>query len=95
MTDPYKPMSVERTATFEFNLKEHDLFILSGFLVRASQHLCAHLDASTGSQEWRKQVYREVFDDTTRTNHEGTGSAEEAAMLKANKMFAELLGVKN
>ncbi len=95
MTDPDKPMKLTGVTSIKFNFDDFDQRMLGTALIRTIQHLSAHLDAANGGQDWRKAVYKEIFEDVTIHSQEGTGSKPEADLLRACGLVSDLLGVSN
>lgn len=93
--DPDKPLRESMSNSVIFNFNDYDTRILSAALLRFSQHLVSAMDQSEGNTVWRQMLYKEVFQDLTATNHEGTGSDNEAAMLDATGVVAAILNLRN
>ncbi|SCM68379.1 hypothetical protein [Donghicola eburneus] len=93
--DPDKAMKLSDGNSVSFNVNDFEPTSTIGALVRTTQYLKAHLDALYSNSDWRMAVYKEVFEDLTVHNQEGTGSEREAAMLKATELVAQVLGVEN
>lgn len=88
-------MCVEVPARVSFDLSEHLTPGTVVTLVRTLQGMGSLLDQSLDGTDWRKLVYKTIFEDTTRHTQEGTGSQTESEFLKANDLLAHLLGVRN
>ncbi|MEM8775921.1 MAG: hypothetical protein AAGF53_12865 [Pseudomonadota bacterium] len=95
MVDPDKDMLVEVPNRVSFDINEHLTTGSLMTLVRTVQGMGSILDQRLSGTEWRKLVYKTIFEDTTRHTQEGTGSDIEAEFLKGNELLAHILGVKN